>query len=89
MMISVVRGGTGARRRCRSVTGGKTGTTQDYRDAWFMGFVQFPPGQLPSGPLVIGVWLGNDDNTSMDDVCGGTPPARLFREIIDAARATP
>ncbi|WPB84981.1 transglycosylase domain-containing protein [Sediminicoccus rosea] len=84
MMVSVVRNGTGrAAAMPGLVTGGKTGTTQDYRDAWFMGFVQ-----LPSGPLVIGVWLGNDDNTGMDDVRGGTLPARLFREIIEAARAS-
>ena len=83
MMISVVRGGTGRAAAIPGlVTGGKTGTTQDYRDAWFMGFVQ-----LPAGPMVIGVWLGNDDNTGMDDVRGGTLPARLFREIIEAARA--
>ena len=83
MMVNVVRSGTGRAAAIPGlVTGGKTGTTQDYRDAWFMGFVQ-----LPSGPLVIGVWLGNDDNTGMDDVRGGTLPARLFREIIEAARA--
>jgi penicillin-binding protein 1A len=82
MMVSVVRGGTGRAAAIPGlVTGGKTGTTQDYRDAWFMGFVQ-----MPTGPLVIGVWLGNDDNTGMDDVRGGTLPARLFREIIEAAR---
>ena len=84
MMISVVRSGTGRAAAVPGlVTGGKTGTTQDYRDAWFVGFVQ-----LPSGPLVIAVWLGNDDNTSMEDVRGGTLPARLFREIIEAARAS-
>jgi penicillin-binding protein 1A len=82
MMVSVVRSGTGRAAAIPGlVTGGKTGTTQDYRDAWFVGFVQ-----MPSGPLVIGVWLGNDDNTGMDDVRGGTLPARLFREIIEAAR---
>ncbi|MBV9655110.1 MAG: transpeptidase-transglycosylase, partial [Acetobacteraceae bacterium] len=55
---------------------GKTGTTQDSRDAWFIGF---------SNGAVIGVWLGNDDNAPMRGVIGGTLPARLFREI--AARA--
>jgi len=85
MMVSVVRQGTGRAAAVPGlVTGGKTGTTQDYRDAWFMGFVQ-----LPTGPLVIGVWLGNDDNQSMDDVRGGTLPARLFRDIIEAARSPP
>ncbi|MDB5415517.1 MAG: penicillin-binding protein, partial [Rubritepida sp.] len=81
----VVRSGTGRAAAVPGlVTGGKTGTTQDYRDAWFMGFVQ-----LASGPMVIGVWLGNDNNVSMDEVGGGTLPARLFREIVEAARAAP
>ena len=57
------------------VVGGKTGTTQDSRDAWFIGF---------SGRNVIGVWLGNDDGTPMDGVQGGTLPARLFHDILEA-----
>ncbi|UPG73613.1 hypothetical protein MVG78_05525 [Roseomonas gilardii subsp. gilardii] len=44
------------------------------RDAWFIGF---------SGRTVIGVWLGNDDATPMNDVQGGTLPARLFHEILE------
>ncbi|MHB0678564.1 transglycosylase domain-containing protein, partial [Roseomonas mucosa] len=56
------------------LVGGKTGTTQDSRDAWFIGF---------SGRTVIGVWLGNDDATPMNDVQGGTLPARLFHEILE------
>jgi penicillin-binding protein 1A len=63
------------------VPGGKTGTTQDYRDAWFVGFAE-----LASGTVAIGVWLGNDDNAAMDDVRGGTLPARLFREILEGVR---
>ncbi|HZH45881.1 MAG TPA: PBP1A family penicillin-binding protein [Roseococcus sp.] len=63
------------------VTGGKTGTTQDYRDAWFVGYAQ-----LASGTVAIGVWLGNDDNQPMDEVRGGTLPARLFREVVEAGR---
>jgi penicillin-binding protein 1A len=54
---------------------GKTGTTQDNRDAWFIGF---------TGGMVLGVWLGNDDATPMADVSGGTLPARLFHDIIAA-----
>ena len=56
---------------------GKTGTTQDYRDAWFIGAVN--PGTRNS--VVIGVWLGNDDNKPMKDVTGGSLPAKLFHDI--------
>lgn len=54
---------------------GKTGTTQDFRDAWFVGFTR---------DVVIGVWLGNDDAAPMAEVRGGTLPARLFRDIAEA-----
>ncbi len=53
---------------------GKTGTTQDFRDAWFVGI---------AGGLVTGIWLGNDDARPMEDVSGGTLPARLFRDIME------
>ena len=73
---AVVARGTGrAAAVAGRVVGGKTGTTQDFRDAWFIGF---------SGRHVIGVWLGNDDATPMDDVRGGTLPARLFHDILEA-----
>ena len=75
MLEAVVSRGSG---RAAAVAGraaaGKTGTTQDFRDAWFVGF---------SGGTVIGVWLGNDDATPMDDVRGGTLPARLFHDILE------
>ncbi|WP_159350193.1 transglycosylase domain-containing protein [Roseomonas harenae] len=75
MMEAVVSRGSG---RAAAVPGrgaaGKTGTTQDSRDAWFVGF---------AGGTVIGVWLGNDDATPMDDVRGGTLPARLFHDILE------
>ena len=58
---------------------GKTGTTQDFRDAWFIGFA---PGA--DGTFVVGVWLGNDDATPMQDVRGGTLPARLFHDVAEA-----
>jgi penicillin-binding protein 1A len=41
---------------------------------------------LASGTVAIGVWLGNDDNQPMDEVRGGTLPARLFREVVEAGR---
>jgi penicillin-binding protein 1A len=73
MMLAVVSRGTG---RAASVRGdavaGKTGTTQDERDAWFIGAVD---------GTVIGIWLGNDDSTPMHDVTGGSLPAELFHKI--------
>ena len=76
MLEAVVARGSG---RAAAIPGrsiaGKTGTTQDFRDAWFMGMV---------GSRVIGIWLGNDDARPMDDVRGGTLPARLFREVAEA-----
>jgi penicillin-binding protein 1A len=57
-------------------TAGKTGTTQDYHDAWFVGF---------TADYVCGVWVGNDNNAPMRRVVGGTLPARIFHGFMHAA----
>jgi penicillin-binding protein 1A len=78
MLTAVVSRGTG---RAAAVTGqavaGKSGTTQDFRDAWFIGC---------TNGLLIGVWLGNDDNRPTKGVLGGGLPARLFRDIATGLR---
>ncbi|MDR0803750.1 MAG: PBP1A family penicillin-binding protein [Rickettsiales bacterium] len=66
----VAAGGTGARS---GAAGGKTGTSNDYRDAWFIGF---------DGQKVIGIWVGNDDNSPMKNITGGTIPAEIFNKVI-------
>ena len=55
---------------------GKTGTTDDYKDAWFVGYT-------PS--IVTGVWVGNDDNTKMGGLTGGTVPAIIWRDVMRKA----
>jgi len=68
--------GTGRKAALDRPAAGKTGTTQDYRDAWFIGF---------TADYVAGVWLGNDDDTPMRRVTGGTLPAELWKQVMMAA----
>jgi penicillin-binding protein 1A len=76
VLTSVVEWGTGRRARIGRPAAGKTGTGQDFRDAWFIGF---------TAELVTGVWLGNDDNSPMKNVTGGGLPAQLWHNFMSAA----
>ncbi|MEO1407649.1 MAG: penicillin-binding transpeptidase domain-containing protein, partial [Pseudomonadota bacterium] len=70
MLARVIQGGTGARAAIDGWTSaGKTGTSQDWRDAWFVGY---------TSQLVGGVWVGNDDDSPMNKVTGGGLPAEIW-----------
>jgi membrane peptidoglycan carboxypeptidase len=75
----VVARGTGREADFGTFAAGKTGTTQNHRDAWFVGFTE---------PLIAGVWVGNDDEKPMNEVTGGKLPARIWRNFMMAALAT-
>ena len=75
LLYEVVTKGTGKRAYSSKVFGGKTGTSNDNRDAWFIG---------ATADYVMGVWSGRDDNTSMGQkVTGGTVPATIFHDIVE------
>ncbi|WP_063833565.1 transglycosylase domain-containing protein [Skermanella stibiiresistens] len=76
MLMAVMEYGTGKSAKLDRMAAGKTGTSQDYRDAWFMGF---------TADYVAGVWLGNDDNQPMKRVTGGGLPARVWRDFMTDA----
>ncbi len=73
VLRAVVEEGTGRRANVGSNVYGKTGTSQDYRDAWFVGF---------NDDYVVGVWMGNDDNSPTQNLTGGSLPAELFGQIL-------
>ena len=76
MLSEAVERGTGRRARVDGhMIAGKTGTTNDFRDAWFVGYAP---------DRVTAVWVGNDENTEMDEVTGGTLPAMIFQDTMAA-----
>jgi penicillin-binding protein 1A len=77
MMRQVLVSGTGTKAAVRGYDlAGKTGTTSDYRDAWFVGY---------TGGFVTAVWVGRDDNTPMHKVTGGTAPAAIWHAYMAEA----
>jgi penicillin-binding protein 1A len=76
MLAGVISQGTGRSAALGRPAAGKTGTTQEYRDAWFIGY---------TADLVAGVWFGNDDNAPTNKVTGGTLPAVAWRNFMLAA----
>lgn len=73
ILRKVVTDGTGKNANVAEDIYGKTGTSQNFRDAWFIGF---------DDSYVVGVWIGNDDNSSTNKITGGSLPATLFGRII-------
>ena len=76
LLSAAANQGTGRSAALRKQTYGKTGTTQDNRDAIFVGF---------AGDLVTAVWIGNDDNTPLAGIGGGGLPARIWRQFMAEA----
>ena len=73
MLMGVIARGTGTRANIGRPAAGKTGTTDNYQDAWFVGYVP---------DLVTGVWVGCDDNARMGSMTGGTTPATIWKAFM-------
>ena len=76
MLRKVVEVGTGKAANISQNVAGKTGTTNDYRDAWFVGYTP---------DIVTGVWIGNDNNSKLPGITGGALPARVFADFMKVA----
>ncbi len=75
MLTRVIDFGTGWKAKLPGRAAGKTGTSQSHKDAWFIGYASNPH-------LVTGIWMGNDDNSPMNKVYGGTLPAELWKKVM-------
>lgn len=80
MLRAAINRGTGEAAELPIANFGKTGTTQNNRDALFVGY---------AGDLVVGVWIGNDDNSSLGGVTGGGLPARIWKDFMRGALDLP
>jgi len=78
IMKTVIQSGTGRAANIGKPAAGKTGTTDDCKDAYFIGYTP---------DVVTGVWVGNDDNSKMGELTGGTIPAIIWREVMSVATA--
>lgn len=78
LLASVIDYGTGKNAQIGRTAGGKSGTSQDYRDGWFVGYTP---------DLVVGVWIGNDDGSPSTRITGGGLPARMWGAFMKAATA--
>lgn len=76
MLKQAVINGTGKAANINKPMAGKTGTTDNYKDAWFIGYTP---------DIVTGVWVGNDDNTKMSNLTGGTVPALIWKDMMKVA----
>lgn len=76
IMKTVITNGTGRAANIGKPAAGKTGTTDDSRDAYFIGFTP---------DVVTGVWVGNDDNSQMGGITGGTVPAIIWKDVMTVA----
>ena len=76
MMEQTIESGTGRNAKLNRPAAGKTGTSQSLRDAWFIGF---------TSNIVVGVWFGNDNDSPMKKITGGTAPAILWKDFMTAA----
>jgi len=78
LLAGVIDNGTGKNAQIGRTAGGKSGTSQDYRDGWFVGYTP---------DLIAGVWIGNDDGSPSKRITGGGLPARMWGAFMQAATA--
>ena len=80
MLKAVITSGTGTGANIGRPAAGKTGTSQDWRDAWFVGFTP---------DILTAVWVGNDDGAPMAKVTGGELPAAIWKQFMTVAEKDP